>query len=238
MTGSGEFVSWLRSAASEGERPAEPAATVVLLRDGSGGLETLLVRKNSKIAFGGMWVFPGGRIDDGDRHGTDPHDDVAAAQRAAAREAGEEAGLAVDPATLIPWSFWVPPPQTPRRFATWFFLAPAPPGEVTVDGGEVHAHRWIRPADMIELRDQGEAELAPPTWVTLHTLAGFASCGHAMTAAARQTPERFETRVAAVEEGIAALWHGDAGYEAADGEVEGPRHRLVMSETRWLYERS
>ena len=39
------------------------AATVVLLRDGAGGLETLLLRRNSRIAFGGMWVFPGGRVD-------------------------------------------------------------------------------------------------------------------------------------------------------------------------------
>jgi 8-oxo-dGTP pyrophosphatase MutT (NUDIX family) len=43
------------------------AATVVLLRDGDDGLETLMLRKNSRLAFGGMWVFPGGRIDDGDR---------------------------------------------------------------------------------------------------------------------------------------------------------------------------
>ena len=40
-----------------------PAATVVLLRDGAQGMETLMLRKNSKIAFAGMWVFPGGRID-------------------------------------------------------------------------------------------------------------------------------------------------------------------------------
>ena len=40
-----------------------PAATVVLLRDGADGIETLMLRKNSKIAFAGMWVFPGGRID-------------------------------------------------------------------------------------------------------------------------------------------------------------------------------
>jgi 8-oxo-dGTP pyrophosphatase MutT (NUDIX family) len=44
--------------------PAIPAATVVLLRDAAGGLETLMLRRNSKLAFaGGAWVFPGGRID-------------------------------------------------------------------------------------------------------------------------------------------------------------------------------
>ena len=39
--------------------PAIPAATVVLLRDAPGGLETLMLRRNSKLAFaGGAWVFP------------------------------------------------------------------------------------------------------------------------------------------------------------------------------------
>ena len=50
---------------SDSGNPAIPAATVILLRDidGDGKPEVLMLRKNSKIAFGGMWVFPGGRID-------------------------------------------------------------------------------------------------------------------------------------------------------------------------------
>ncbi len=62
-----------------------PAATVVLLRDGTDGMETLMLRKNSKIAFAGMWVFPGGRIDVED--GTDNEDMEQRARIAAAREA-------------------------------------------------------------------------------------------------------------------------------------------------------
>ena len=42
--------------------PAIPAATVVLLRDDPDP-RVLMLHKTSKIAFGGMWVFPGGRID-------------------------------------------------------------------------------------------------------------------------------------------------------------------------------
>src|SRR6187399_186414 len=70
------------------------AATVVLLRDGDGGLETLMLRKNSRLAFGGMWVFPGGRIDDGDRAAG--ADELTAAANAAVREAAEESVLALD----------------------------------------------------------------------------------------------------------------------------------------------
>jgi len=45
------------------EVPLVAAATVLLLRDAEAGLEVLTLRRNSKIAFGGMWVFPGGRVD-------------------------------------------------------------------------------------------------------------------------------------------------------------------------------
>ena len=45
---------------------AIPAATVVLLRDGADGVETLMLRRDVNLAFaGGAWVFPGGRLDPG-----------------------------------------------------------------------------------------------------------------------------------------------------------------------------
>jgi 8-oxo-dGTP pyrophosphatase MutT (NUDIX family) len=44
------------------------AATVVLLRDGNGGLEAYLQRRPMGMGFaGGLWVFPGGRVDQSDR---------------------------------------------------------------------------------------------------------------------------------------------------------------------------
>ena len=59
----------------------------MLLRDGTAGLETLMLRRDSKVSFGGMWVFPGGRIDDGDREAAGTDDEQASARHAAAREA-------------------------------------------------------------------------------------------------------------------------------------------------------
>src|SRR5262249_45640549 len=114
--------------------PAIPAATVVLVRDAAAGLETLMLKRNAAIAFGGMWVFPGGRIDAADG------DDDEAPRRAAVREAFEEAALVVEPSALVPFAHWTPPPVAPKRFATWFFLAPAPSAEVAIDGGEIHDH--------------------------------------------------------------------------------------------------
>ncbi|MEZ5141233.1 MAG: NUDIX domain-containing protein [Acidimicrobiales bacterium] len=101
-----------------------PAATVVVLRDGPDGLETLLLRRNAALEFaGGMWVFPGGRVDDDDRRPGD--DDETAARRAAVREAWEEADVVLDPSTLVWFSHWTPPPVTIKRYATWFFGAGA-----------------------------------------------------------------------------------------------------------------
>lgn len=236
-TSPGQFEEWLRSGPAGGA-PAIPASTVILLRDHQGALETLMMRKASKLAFGGMWVFPGGRIDDGDVDPAVPDDPLAAARRAAVREAAEEADLVVDPELMVPFAFWLPPKETPKRFATWFFVAPAPNGEVTVDGGEIHDHRWIHPGEMLRLRDAGEVELAPPTWVSLRRLAGSRSVAEAMAEARTAPLERFETRIGVSDGELVALWHGDAGYEAGDAARSGPRHRLVMARAGWSYERS
>ena len=155
------------------------------------------------------------------------------------REAAEEADLRVDADALVTLAHWEPPPQTPKRFATWFFLAAAPDGTVTVDGGEITEHAWARPATVLERRDAGEIELAPPTWVTLHTLAGHADVATALDATSRATVEHFTTRAALTEDGgVVAMWHGDAGYESGDAGAPGARHRLWMVDTGWRYERT
>jgi 8-oxo-dGTP pyrophosphatase MutT (NUDIX family) len=211
-----------------------PAATVVLVRDGDDGVETLMLHKNSKIAFGGMWVFPGGRIDPADAEGTT--DLEGAARRAAAREAFEEAGLTVDADSMAWISNWLPPPIAPVRYATWFFVAPAPEGAVTIDMGEIHDSAWMRPADAITRRDAQEVELAPPTWMTLHYLARFDSIDALMVDAHALEPGFFETHMGRGERGMAALWPGDAGYDNSDLDAPGPRNRLWMDPNGWYVE--
>ena len=82
--------------APEEASPAIPAATVILLRDTNSGIQTLMLHRTSKVHFGGMWVFPGGRIDPED-YGDHPGDVDRAALQAAARETMEEANLSIAP---------------------------------------------------------------------------------------------------------------------------------------------
>jgi 8-oxo-dGTP pyrophosphatase MutT (NUDIX family) len=91
--------------------PVNPAATVMLLRDGSAGVEVFMLQRTLSAAFArGQYVFPGGRVDDAD-HGEDFEpicdglDDATASVRlgldrgglawyvAAIRECFEEAGV-------------------------------------------------------------------------------------------------------------------------------------------------
>jgi 8-oxo-dGTP pyrophosphatase MutT (NUDIX family) len=225
---------------------AIPAATVVLLRDAPDGVETLMLRRNSKLAFaGGAWVFPGGRIDPEDYPNGPPAADepstgdpeaTVAARNAAVREAQEEAGLAVDPDSLVWFAHWTPGPIAPRRFATWFFMARAPEGRVMIDDGEIHEHLWIRPSEAISRRDAGEIELIPPTWMTLRMLADEPSVDAALATARGHDPNIYVTHIVSVDGGIASIWQGDAAYEDGDALKPGPRNRLLMLEDGWRVE--
>ena len=217
---------------------AAPAATVVLLRDrvapgDAGGLEVLLLRRNSQLAFhGGAWVFPGGRIDPVD---AGPGGDAGAARRAAAREAREEAGIAVDPDSLVQISHWTTPEGLPKRFATWFFAGQADTAPVQVDGGEIHAHAWRTPREALAAQRAGEIELPPPTFVTLATLVPHTRAADALAAVRATDPLVFHPRVVRIPGGACSLYPADAGWDARDPDVAGPRHRLLMVDSGWIY---
>jgi 8-oxo-dGTP pyrophosphatase MutT (NUDIX family) len=221
-----------------------PAATAILLRPGD-PFEVLMLRRNSKLAFvGGMWVFPGGRVDPGDTEGA--ASELEAAKRAAARETEEEAGLRIDPDHLAPFAHWMPPAGTPRRFSTWFFAGAAPDGDVSIDGGEIHDHLWKTPEEVLALRDGGEIEMAPPTFVTLSRLARSGSMNEALAELDAGDVEYFETRIVDIDGTLTALWAGDASYDAATREAlsangfqeqPGARHRLEMRTGAWSYQR-
>lgn len=218
--------------------PIALAATVVVLRDETDGLEVLLMRRSSKLVFhGGAWVFPGGRVDPDD--GAPGDDELETARRAGVRETLEEAGVALDAEQLVPISHWTTPRGLPRRFSTWFFGAVvATSVDVVVDGGEISTHRWMRPDDALAARARGEIELPPPTFVTLTTLQDVPSAGVFLDGLAGGAPPVFLPRMHRTDGGALSLYHGDAAYDSGDLDAPGPRHRLSMLESGWRYERS
>ncbi len=154
------------------------------------------------------------------------------------REAAEECGLAVDADGVVAFARWTPPPVAPKRFATWFFLARVPAGEVVVDGGEITDHVWLAPAEVLSKRDLGEVDLAPPTWMTLNTLSAASDVDEALAQAAARPLVHYQTRWCTIDGGAVAMWDGDAGYELSQADVDGPRHRLWMLDTGWRFEQA
>lgn len=216
-----------------------PSATVILLRDAGTSLETLLLRRNSKIAFhGGAWVFPGGRIDPED-HAPGQNNMLAAARQAAVREAQEEAGLAVQSGTMIWISHWTTPEGRPERYSTWFFMAAASHEDtVQIDGDEIHDHRWMKPHEALVAQRAGEIELPPPTFVTLTKLSTYQTSRDALSHLATREPEIFVPRYKPVPGGICSLYQDDVGYPDIDLERAGRRHRLWMIDSGWKYEQT
>lgn len=227
---------YARDLASKGSAPAIPAATVVLVRERDGSPQVLMLRKNSKIAFGGMWVFPGGRIDEEDYP---PDRDLErAARAAAAREAAEEAAITATPDDFVWFAHWTPPESSPKRFATYFFMALVEGTErVTIDGGEVLEHMWISPAEALAKHAAGDIDLAPPTWVTLYHLTRRRTAAELLDGFASGSPRYYATRIGRRADGVrVAIWTGDGAYESGDADADGPRHRLVMAKGGFEFE--
>lgn len=216
------------------------AATVVLLRDGAGGVEVLLIERPDRGSFAGAWVFPGGKLDPGDEGplGDAGAPEEADARRAAVRETREETGLEIAESDLLTLSCWDPPPGAPLRIRTWFFLAKAPAGQLRLEPGEAVAAEWLRPADALERQARGELTLYPPTWVTLHGLADAKHVTGATDAARMAGIQTFETQVRRGPRGPVFFWRGDAEYDGdRQDAASGARHRLEVGESPWVYTR-
>ena len=201
---------------------ARRAATVILLRGGDERLEVLLVRRTPQARFmGGVWVFPGGAIDEGDipgGGGAAPEEgspiEAQALRTAAARELREEAGIAlVDPAELVEFSRWITPAVVRTRFDTHFYLATLPAGQqARVDGEECIDLGWFTPQGALDAHGAGEIMLVFPTIKHLEQLSGFSSSDALLAHARGREVLPVEPRVVLEGEVARVLLPGDPGY--------------------------
>jgi len=138
-----------------------PAASVLVLREPG---ELLLLRRSEKSSFvPNAWVFPGGTAE--------PGEDL---RMTAVRETFEEAGLTLDPESLVWTSRWITPVGLPKRFDTYFYLAKvAADADVKIDDREIVAWMWAPPVEALERRR--ELNLVFPTIKNLEAVIGFES---------------------------------------------------------------
>lgn len=160
-----------------------PAASIVLLRRGGKhaqrALEVLMLKRSEEAKFmPGVWVFPGGSLDEADGA------EEAGLRACAVRELAEEAGIELAPEEeLVPFTRWITPELIATRFDAWFFLALAPAHTPPQpDGVETTEARWFEPAAALAAQDAGELVLSFPTRTQLGWLAEFRSSDEALAA--------------------------------------------------------
>lgn len=236
-----------------------PSASSILLRDGEQGLQTLLLKKNAKITFGGSWVFPGGRVDKED-HGE--HGAYATERQTAWRECLEEANIQLNKDRLVPYSNWVTPATRPKRFKALFFIYNANEikQEPEVDHGEIVDGRWFDLAEALQGHQTKELVLAGPAFVSLMKLNRFKTVSEAFAnhlncmdkSSAKNSYENvadFMPRVYLTEQGAICLYQADDAYNLLDDETiskdpqlskqintSEKKHRLYMFRSQpWQY---
>lgn len=86
----------------------------------------------------------------------------------------ESRDLVVRARDLRLFSHWLTPLGAPRRYNTWFFVAPAPVGEDGAhDDNELVASEWVRPLDALAKFADGNIDLILPTEMSLRALAHY-----------------------------------------------------------------
>lgn len=212
---------------TEPKRPI-PAATVMLCRDQPDGVEVLLVRRNTKLAFaGGLWVFPGGKIDPDEMEKSANEEEAAVL--AAIRELKEETDIDVALSDLTLFRHWTTPASEPRRFATWFFYAKLNHEQtVTIDDGEIKDYQWINPGEALEKFGQGELPMINPTILSLLLLKDCTSCQDIDELMNKLEVTFILPVLKFKDNSIVALYEGDAGYISQEPEEPGARHRFTI----------
>lgn len=115
-----------------------PVVAAALI-DGSG--RVLMQRRRLESAHGGLWEFPGGKLERGE-----------SPESALLREIDEELGIALDPAALEPLTFASDPTLPPEPRAPHVILLYTCRrwiGEPRAGAGEAIA--WFTPADTLAL---------------------------------------------------------------------------------------
>lgn len=225
--------------------PVEPrdASTVVLLREQAGRLEVFMMRRAQTMAFApGMYVFPGGRLDDGDarlgaafndfpfgveakRASTD-ESGLRALVACAVREVHEETGVQVTDADLVLLDHWVTPAMATRRFDVRFFASLVPHGqEPEAVGTEMDHVMWISPAHALAEFEVDRMRMLRPTLRVLELLSVHEQIDELFASArAREIRPKLPTRTVHADGTDTWAIVDDRTGEVLEADVPAPRY--------------
>jgi len=205
------------------------ASTIMLGRDNDGVVEILLLKRNKALAFaGGLWVFPGGKVEDEEK--VKSENKLEAAKLAAVRETQEEAAIQINIDSLIFFSHWTTPVIEPRRYSTWFFFSDANhlTSEVVVDDSEIKEHLWLNPQVALDKVRAGELGMMPPTIMSLQMIRKCKSVAEVRTLLEKEEPIFTLPILKLKGTQMICMYEGDAAYDSGKVDTIGARHRLVF----------
>lgn len=227
------------------------ASTVCLVRERD-DIEILMVQRPHTARFmPGVWVFPGGVVDEEDAAYAVERGFTASAdwEVAALRELAEETGvwvtttgtlsfpivddvlaaLASSPYELgtehlTYFSNWITPSVFPIRFDTRFFLAvEAGDVDATFNSDELIGVDWVSPGEALERESRGEWDVAFPTRRTLQLLGAATSVADLVDMLESLAPvPPIEPRLHVGEDDAKILMPDDPGFEAARPSQDDP----------------
>jgi 8-oxo-dGTP pyrophosphatase MutT (NUDIX family) len=100
----------------------------------------------------------------------------------------QDRGLGLSLSQLGRWHHWITPERMPRRYDTFFFVAPVGKNQhCRPDNRETVHGTWVTPQEALEKNDRGTLPLSPPTLVTLHQMLPFAGLDTLMAEARRRS---------------------------------------------------
>ena len=200
----------------------------MLARGKEGKLEILLLKRNKALVFaGGLWVFPGGKIEKSEIEQTE--NELEAARLAAVRETKEETNVDVNPQDLIFFRHWTTPENEPRRYATYFFFGEVNGySKVEIDDSEIKDHVWLHPQAALDRLSEGNLAMLPPTIMTLQLIRKCNSVKEIRTKLSNEEPIFVLPVLDAVTGKMVCIYEGDVSYETGNSKIEGARHRLTI----------
>jgi len=147
------------------------SATLIVLRDRGQRAEVLLVRRHPDLNFmGGLWAFPGGRVEPADV-GIALGDVETTSRVAACRETFEECALRFAPRDLLLWSHWITPAGAARRYDTRFYVVEMHNKvEIVLDQTELVDFDWLTPQAAVVAAQASTHRVSPPTHFVLEDL--------------------------------------------------------------------